>query len=128
MKFQNPLRNGQTRLMLLLILNTGLFAAVYFVLPTLLHFRYLPQIYLAAGVALALWFVVYNKGFTHRNVRPEDLPDTLTPEQKEAWIEEGKTRFARSRWALLIIIPILLTFLFDMLYLFVGQTVLGWFR
>ncbi len=128
MKFQNPFKNGQTRLMLLLICNTALFVAVYFTLPQLLHFRFLPLIYLIIGAGLALWFVIYNKGFIHRNVKPEDLPETLSPEEKEQWRAEGELRFRRSRWALTIIIPILITFLFDMLYLFFGQTVAGWFR
>ncbi len=111
----------------MLIFNTAVFATLYFTLPVLLYFRYLPVIYLAVAVGLSLWYVLYNKGFSHR-VKPENLPDSMTDGEKRAWIEEGETRFRKSRWALLIIIPILLTFLFDMLYLFFGQTVAGWFR
>ena len=62
-----------------------------------------------------------------RNARPEDLPDTMTCEEKETRIANAKVRLRRSRWALTIIIPILLTFLVDMLYLFFGQTVAGLF-
>ena len=127
MMFQNPFKNGQTRLMLLLVFNTALFIAVYFTLPTLLHFQYLPVIYLAVGGVLMLWFVLYNRGFALRNANPADLPDTMTREEKETRIREAKERFRRSRWVLTIVLPILLTFLFDMLYLFIGQTVVGWF-
>lgn len=125
--FQNPFKKEQTRLILLLLFNTALLIAVYFTLPSRLHFRYLPAIYLAVGGALMLWFVLYNRGFAMRNARPEDLPDTMTCEEKETRIANAKVRLRRSRWALTIIIPILLTFLVDMLYLFFGQTVAGLF-
>ena len=125
--FQNPFKNGQTRLMLLLIFNTALFVAIYFTVPVLTRFVYLPVIYLAVGGGLMLWFVFYNRGFSLRNAKPEDLPDTLSRAEKEEKIAEAKARFQRSRWALTIVIPILLTFFFDMIYLVFGDTVAGWF-
>ena len=128
MQFQNPFRKGQTGLALLLVLNTALFAALYFVLPALLYFPYLPYIYLGIGGAVTIWFVIYNKGFTHRRVKPENLPQGLSKEEKEAWNEEGERLFRRSRWALTLIVPILLIFLADLIYLFFGQIVLGWFQ
>lgn len=124
---RNPLKNGQTCLLILLIFNTVLFAAVYFALPVLLRFAYLPAVYLAVGGGFLLAFVLYNRGFSLRNAKPEDLPESLPLEEREAKIEEAKRRFRGSRWMLTIVIPILLTFLFDALYLFVGQTVAGWF-
>ena len=125
--FQNPFKNGQTRLMLLLIFNTALFVSVYFTLPVLTRFAYLPVIYLAVGCGLMLWFVFYNRGFSLRNAKPEDLPDSLSRAEKEEKIAKAKERFRRSRWALTIVIPILLTFFFDMLYLVFGDMVAGWF-
>ena len=127
-RFQNPFRKGQTRLILLLLLNTVWLAVLYFVLPAVLQFAYLPFIYLAVGGALTIWFVIYNKGFTHRRVKPENLPRGLTKEEQEAWNEEGERLFRRSRWALTVIIPILLIFFADMIYLFFGQIVAGWFQ
>ena len=127
-RFQNPFRKGQTGLMLLLIFNTAWLATLYFVLPAVLYFAYLPVIYLAVGGAVTLWFVIYNKGFTHRQIKPENLPQGLTKEEKETWNAEGERRFQRSRWALTIIIPILLVFFADLIYLFFGQIVLGWFQ
>lgn len=114
--------------MLLLIFNTVWLAVLYFVLPPVLQFAYLPLVYLAVGSALTLWFVIYNKGFTHRRIKPENLPLGLSKEEKEAWNEEGERLFRRSRWALTVIVPILLIFLADLIYLFFGQIVLGWFQ
>ena len=127
-RFQNPFRKGGAGLMILLIFNTVWLAVLYFTLPAILHFAYLPVIYLAAGGALTLWFVIYNKGFTHRRVKPENLPQGLSKEEKEAWNEEGERLFRRSRWAFTLIVPILLIFLADLIYLFFGQIVLGWFQ
>ena len=127
-RFQNPFRKGQTGLMLLLIFNTAWLAALYFILPVLLYFIYLPVIYLAVGGVLTIWFVIYNKGFTHRHKKPEDLPSGMTSEEIEAWNAEGERLFRRSRWALTVIIPILLVFFADLLYLFFGQIVSGWFQ
>lgn len=112
---------------ILLVVNTVLFAAVYFVVPPLTHFAYLPQIYAAVGGTLAIWYAVYNRGFTRLSVRPEQLPPTMTEGEKEAWLAEGKRFRDRSRWALTVIIPILVTFFCDFLYLFVGQRLLEMF-
>ena len=128
MQFQNPFRKGQTGLALLLVFNTALLAALYFVLPAVLYFPYLPYIYLGIGGAVTIWFVIYNKGFTHRRKKPENLPMGMTKEEIDAWNAEGERLFHNSRWALTVIIPILLVFLADMIYLFIGQMVLGWFQ
>ena len=127
-RFQNPFRKGQTGLLLLLIFNTAWLAVLYFVLPAVLQFTYLPAVYLAVGGALALWFVIYNKGFTRRRVKPEDLPVGMTKEEREAWNAEGERLFQKSRWMLTLIIPILLVFFADLLYLFFGQIVAGWLQ
>ncbi len=127
-RFQNPFRKSNTGLLLLLVFNTAWLAALYFTLPTLLYFIYLPVIYLAVGGALTIWFVIYNKGFTRRRVGQENLPQGMTKEKAEAWNAEGERLFRRSRWALTFIIPILLVFLADLLYLFFGQFLPGWLQ
>ena len=127
-RFQNPFRKGQTGLALLLIFNTAWLATLYFVLPAVLYFPYLPFIYLAIGGALTVWFVIYNKGFTHRRKTPENLPIEMKKDEIEAWNAAGERLFRRSRWALTFIIPILLVFFADLIYLFFGQIVAGWFQ
>lgn len=115
-------------LLLLLIFNTAWLGAVYFVLPAVLRFSYFPVVYLIVGGVLALVFVIYNKGFTHRRVKPENLPGNLSAEEKEAWNAEGERLLRRSRWLLTVLVPIVLILFADVLYLFVGQTVAGWFQ
>ena len=126
-QFQNPFRKGQTGLMLLLIFNTILLGILYFVLPSVWHFTGMPLIYAIVGGGMTVCFVIYNKGFTRR-VKPENLPKELSAQERQAWSEEGNRLLHNSRWMLTVIIPILLIFLADILYLFFGQIVLGWFQ
>ena len=123
MAFRNPWKNAsgkdraQRKLLLILLVNTVLFATAYFTIAR--YFAYIPIVYLGIAGAFALGYVFYNRGFSRRNVTPEQLPDTMTGEEKLAWIEDGKTRLRRSRWVLTILLPLLLTFLLDLLYLYV---------
>lgn len=113
-------------LLIALICNTVLLAVLYFALPQF-GFPYMHYVYLALGGGLALWYVIYNKGFSRR-VPPEQLPSDLSPVEKQALLEDGERRFRRSRWALTILIPILFVFLCDMIYLFIFPAMEEWFR
>ncbi len=104
--------------MLILIANTIGFAALYYILPVL-GFFYMPHVYLAGGGGLALWYIIYNRGFNLKGKTPDMLSDTLTLEERQRLIRESEERFERTRWALLILLPLLLVFLFDTIYLFI---------
>ena len=75
-------------------------------------------IYLAAGVGLGLYYVIYNRGFVGKNATPDVLPDTMSPAEKQAFLDDSKARLQKSRWVLTLLIPIILTFAADMIYLF----------
>ncbi|MBQ8431446.1 MAG: hypothetical protein IJX28_01035 [Clostridia bacterium] len=105
-------------LMLRLLLNCIVLMTLYFVLAAA-EFAYTHYIYIAAGVILGLGYVIYNKGFSGKDVTPEMLPDTMSPAEKHAFIEDSKERMRKSRWVLTFLIPILLTLACDMLYLIV---------
>lgn len=121
-------RRLSARTAVLLMLNTVLFAAVYYILPLLTRFSYLPQIYAAIAGALAIGYVIYNRGWIGTRIRPEELPPSMSEEERLAWAENAKRRRERSRWMLTVILPILVTFLCDFLYLFVGQRLLGMWK
>lgn len=122
MAFQNPWKNlskqdrAQRKLLLILLLNTILFATAYFTIAR--YFPYIQVVYLGLAGAIALVYIIYNRGFSRRNVHPEQLPDTMTNEEKTAWIEDGERRLKRSRWVLTILLPLILTFLMDLIYLY----------
>lgn len=111
-----PVSNKSKQMMLVLLLNTAVFATVYFLLVGIsfpIHY-----IYLAVGAALLLFFVIYNRGFSAKGVTPDMLPDTMSMEEKLAFIEDGKQRLKRSRIILIFLLPIIFTFAFDLLYLY----------
>ena len=101
---------------------------LYFWLPTQLHFAYMPHIYLAVGAVLALYYVIYNRGFTGKNVTPDMLPDSMSPVEKQRFLDESRARMEKSKWVLTVLIPIVLVFFADMIYLFIFPTVKGWFQ
>ena len=73
------------------------------------------------GIAavLVVIYALYNRGFVYRNVTPDMLPDTMSYEQKTAVLDEAKQRMDKSRWMLTLILPFLVAFMLDALYLFV---------
>ena len=103
--------------MLILIANTIGFTALYYILPAL-GFIYMPHVYLVAGGGLAIWYIIYNRGFDLKGKTPDMLSDTLPLEERQKLIRESEERFERTRWALLILLPLLLVFLIDTIYLF----------
>jgi hypothetical protein len=119
LKEQDPAREKEARqLMLTLIGNSALILTIYFVLNNL-EFWPIFFIYMGISAVLILIYIVYNKGFVYKDVTADMLPDTMTPEQKETVLQEAKTRLRKSRWMLTLILPFVLAFMLDALYLFI---------
>lgn len=112
--------------LVLLIINTALSFALY---RTLLFFAEKTNETLPSFVVLVFYsllllgfglaYLIYNRFFYKKDITPEQLPNTMTYDEKLAWIEEGKTRIQKSKWMLLVIIPLLLTFMLDAVDLFI---------
>lgn len=64
-------------------------------------------------------YIAYNRAFSRKGITPDMLPSSWTEEQKQSYIEDGKIREEKSRWMLSVIIPFLVTFIAEALYLFV---------
>lgn len=105
------------RRMLILFANTLGFATLYYVLPVL-GFFYMPHVYLIGGGALSLWYILYNRGFSLKGKTPDMLSDTLSLEERQELIRASEEHFEKTRWVLLILLPLLLVFLIDTIYLF----------
>ena len=122
-KFQSA---SNKRYLLLLIVNTVLFFVIYRV-P--LAYAELTDKTFAAFVVMVLYlllllcfgfaYLIYNRFLYRKGVTPEQLPDDWSAAQKIAFIEDGKRRLERSKWMLTIIFPLLFTFLFDAVDLFI---------
>ena len=117
-------KNVQTeaqRLMILLLINTAFSMILYFTISEKLHFNAILFIYLGIGVVLGVGYLIYNRGFVGKNATPDMLPDTMTIEEKQHFLEDCKARLRNSRWVLVFLIPILITVMADVIYLFYLQ-------
>ena len=75
--------------------------------------------YSALLLGFGLAYLIYNRFFYKKDLTPEQLPNTMTYEEKLAFIEDGVLRMQKSKWMLLIIFPLLFTFLLDAMDLFI---------
>lgn len=107
------------KLLIQLAVNSLIIVPLYFVIATNVQFPYLHYIYLLAGAALALYYVIYNRGFVGKNATPESLPDSMSTAEKQAFLEDCRLRQKNSRWILTFLIPIVLTFLADAAILYI---------
>ena len=80
---------------------------------------FVPLIYVALAAAFGFAFIIYNRGFATKNVTPDQLPNTMTKQEKLAYMEEGKARLDRSRWMLTVILPTILAIAIDLTVLFI---------
>ena len=88
-------------------------------------FPYLHYVYLLAGGALGIYYVIYNRGFIGKNLTPDALPADMTVAEKKRFIEDCTTRMKKSRWMLTVILPILLTIAIDVILLLFIPTLEG---
>lgn len=101
------------KLLIQLVVNSLIIVPLYFVIAMNVQFPYLHYVYLLAGAALALYYVIYNRGFVGKNATPESLPDSMSAAEKQEFLEDCRLRQKKSRWVLTFLIPIVLTFLAD---------------
>ena len=118
--------NQKLRHMVILIVNTVLFMSLYFVLLRYAeltdnaYYSFLVMLlYMALFVGFLLGYLIYNRFLYRKNINFEDLPDTMSAEEKHAFIEDGKERLRKSKWVMLIVLPLVITFLVDAFDLFI---------
>ena len=98
-----------------LVLNTVLFFGIYSILVRVSEAIMMITLwtYFALTIAFSFTYIIYNRGFSRMNITPEMLPASMSAEEKNEFIENGKHRLEKSKWMLLIIFPLIMTFLFD---------------
>lgn len=84
-------------------------------------------IYFVAIAAVAVVYFLYNRAFTHTRVSRNELPATWTEAQKDAFFEENATRARRSKPLLYLLIALALVFLYDMVMLFLWDSLVAVF-
>jgi hypothetical protein len=119
----------------LLVFNTLILTFIYFgsmginqpILALIVNVGY--WIVLAV---LVIIYVIYNRGFTQKNLTAEMLPDSWDAEKKAKYIEGAQRRDRNSRWMLTVIIPIMIPIMLDAISLFTWPIIqnlfgCGWF-
>lgn len=112
----SPLSANQKRFLLILLCTVPA-VALYYGLPRL-GFLYPHVLYIAVGGVLAVWYVIYNRGFALRGKTPDQLSPDLPLAERERLIADARQRLIRSGWVLYILLPVLFTLLIDTVILF----------
>ena len=74
---------------------------------------------------LLVTYIAYNRGFVNKDVTAEMLPADWSEEKKQTFLENEKLRVEKSRWMLTVIIPFVIVFMCEALYLFVWDSYLA---
>ena len=105
----------------ILIANTALLTFIYFgamalnepILSMIVTFCFFGGF---GGFLVA--YLIYNRGFTRKDITVEMLPDHWSSEKKAKFIADGKTRQEKSKWVLSWIISLMIPIALDAIYLF----------
>ena len=81
--------------------------------------------YFAVFTVLIIIYLAYNRGFVNKDVTIEMLPADWSEEKKQTFLANERIRAQKSRWMLTVIIPFLVVFMCEALYLFVWDSYLA---
>ena len=126
--FEGLWQSKNFRRLLLVFVNTVLFFMVYRIL---LYYAEMTDetfwsalvmgLYTALLLGFVLAYLIYNRFLYRKGVTADQLPDTMTDEEKQAFIDDGNRRLERSRWMMVVILPLVLVFLLDAIQLFIWE-------
>ena len=111
----------------MLFANTALLLLLYLVCV-----RFFPVVtlwvYTLVFAGFALAYVIYNRGFSRKNLKPEDLPADWGEEEKIEYIADGKRRLEKSKWMLTVLLPLIVIYGYEIVELFIIPMIEGLFR
>ena len=76
-------------------------------------------VYCLSFAVILITYLIYNRAFVNKDVTEDMLPMDWSPEKRKAFVEDTRRRAEKSRWVLMLIIPFVVTFMAEALYLFV---------
>ncbi len=124
--FSQNSKSSRIWLLILLILNTAVILISYFILVNMFQYAFL--FYYGALAILALTYVIYNRGFAADRVTPEMFPPDTSLVKIQEFFEKRDRRKQASKWMLTLIIPLVFTFLIDVIILFFGDAILSFWN
>ena len=71
-------------------------------------------------------YIIYNRGFTRKNVTLDMLPEEWPPEKKTEFIEDGKRRIENSKWVLTIMLPMVGIYAYELIDIYIMPIVIHW--
>lgn len=123
---KKPIDKAAVRRLIILLINTVVFFTVYRVL---LYYGDMTQetfgsfvtmiVYMALLLGFVLAYLIYNRFLYRKGITKEDLPLEWSEEEKDEFIADGERRLQKSKWMMLIIFPLIFTFLMDAVDLFI---------
>ena len=75
-------------------------------------------LYSAVTLAVALGYIIYNKGSVSGKVTPDMLPAEWSMQEKQAFIDDLALRRKKSKWMLVILIPMIIVFGVELLEIY----------
>jgi hypothetical protein len=81
--------------------------------------------YFLVFAVLIVVYLAYNRGFVNKDVTVEMLPPDWSEEKKQSFVTANRERAEKSRWMLTVIIPFVIVFMCEALYLFVWDSYLA---
>ncbi len=125
---RNTMPNGEKKrvskdavfkLLTLIFITGGIFALYRILITFPLVEPVIFWVYLVGLTVCVAAYILYNRGMTGKRITHDMLPDDMSYEQKEEFIEECERRRKRSSWMLMFILAFVFTFAFDLLEFFV---------
>ena len=111
------------RLAALLAVNTLLLFGFYCFFVMRLDINWIFWVYYGLLAVSSLAYVIINRGFALDSLSHSSLSNEWSEEKKTAFLAARDERKRKSKWLLTIIFPLCLTVLFDIIYLFFGESI-----
>lgn len=117
LQLKDELKKFNWKLLLQLLISSIIVISVY---QTALYFQFAPimWIYYVLLIVSALAFIYFNKGINKKAIQREQLPLEWSENEKDNYLTKYEKHRKIARKLLLLIIPLLFTFAFDVIYLF----------
>lgn len=106
------------KLVIALAVNIILFLGVFLVVWEMGYELVISILYGVIALAAALWYIIINKGMIGRLPTADELPPTWDKQQRQSFLDDMKARRKKSKIAMLILVPMIVTFFYQLLSLY----------
>jgi len=117
------------RLVIALAVSIIFFLSVFLVVWEMGYEIIISIVYGVITLAAAMWYTAINRGFIGKLPDVEALPATWDKQRREDFITDLKARRQKSKRAMLIIVPMIVSFCYKLLelYVFPAFPLTAWF-